>query len=299
MSEPPQSTPTAPSIGVWARFFRVKLLPTAWLNATTGAVAAGATTLPAIEQTAAALGALTALYLFGMGSNDWFDRHRDATIAPEKPLPSGELSTRAAGTALLLLLMVAAAGLALLGLPAAIAGATILVPILLYNRVLKDHPWLGPAAMGSVRLLVVLFGASLVAEDFDALLSSPAVWLAGVALGGMSFWITRYSLEEETARATVLGRRAGVIVGHVILAAVATAILVPSLRLLGWLVPLLALAQGLRQRSQFPPGWWTFRSLRTLLLLDGALLLSYNSPLAALIAGGLYLWTGGLLRRRR
>ena len=298
MSEPPKSPPSPPSIGVWARFFRVKLLPTAWLNATTGAVVAGGTELPAPDRLAAAAAALTALYLFGMGSNDWFDRRRDATIAPERPLPSGELSTRAAGTALIALLLIATAGLALLGAPAAIAGAAILVPILLYNRVLKDHPWLGPAAMGSVRLLVVLFGASLVAEDFDALLA-PAVWLAAAALGGMSFWITRYSLEEETARAAVLGRRAGMIVGHVLLAAVATAILVPTVRILGWLVPLLALAQGLRQRSHFPPGWWTFRSLRTLLLLDGALLLSYNSPLAALIAGGLYLWTGGLLRRRR
>ena len=103
------------SIPAWLRFFRIKLLPTAYMNALTGAIAVGfdRSSLSS-SHLGAALLAIGSLYLFGMGSNDFFDRHRDAVRSPSKPIPSGKIRPRSAGIALLLLGIIALISAALL-----------------------------------------------------------------------------------------------------------------------------------------------------------------------------------------
>ncbi|WP_447007291.1 SCO3242 family prenyltransferase [Saccharothrix isguenensis] len=100
-----------------------------------------------------------ALYWSGMALNDWADRALDAVERPERPVPSGRVSPRAAlGTAVAL----SAAGLGL----AAVAGGrdalAVAVPLTAavwsYDTVLKDTQ-AGPLAMAACRALDVLLGS--------------------------------------------------------------------------------------------------------------------------------------------
>ena len=275
-------------LSTWQRFFRARLLPTALANGATGAIAAGAlTTAPTVSNALLAAGVIAGAYLFGMGANDWCDRRRDATGAPERPIPSGDLSPTAALIAILVALGFSLGCAALLPARTWPWVGAIFTAILLYDGLLKDQSWLGPLAMGSVRFFVTLFGASLIGEPIDGL-------LAALILGGHGFWVTRYSLEEERARPEVLAGRARAVFAHTGAAALLAVLFIksPFLLHLGWSCPLVAWIVYGSRRSGFPPGWFTFRSLRVLLLLDGALQLSYNSPISAGICGLLFLWTG-------
>ena len=104
----------------------------------------------------------------------------------------------------------------------------------------------------------------------------------------------RYSLEEERARPTVLDARARAILAHSLAAFFCTATFVDATWTwhLGWVPLLVAWAHFDRARRRHPPGWFTFRSLRAFLLLDGALQLSYNSPFSALLGLLAFFWTG-------
>lgn len=265
-------------IAVWARFFRVRLLPTAILNALTGAIAAGAAVDPPPPLECALAGlVIVGLYLAGMGMNDLADRERDRVHAPDRPIPSGAIGVRIAGAAVLLAGGIALAAAALLPARTLPWSAAILLAILVYDLAAKDHPWLGPLAMGSVRALVVVFGASLAGAARDGL-------VAAVVIGGHGFWTTRYSLEEERARPEVLAGRARAVLAHGLASAALVAWIVSPAPLLlaGWGLPIAAIGAALARRGASPPGAFTFRSLSALPLLDAALQLSYNSPLTAL-----------------
>lgn len=100
-----------------------------------------------------------ALYWSGMALNDWADRELDAVERPERPIPSGRISPRAALTTAVAL---SATGLGL----AALAGgrdslavaAPLAVAVWSYDTVLKDTK-AGPLAMAACRALDVLLGA--------------------------------------------------------------------------------------------------------------------------------------------
>ena len=281
-------------LSIWLQFFRVRLLPTAWANGATGAIAAGAVASPpTLSDAALAAVTIGALYLFGMGANDWCDRRRDATQAPHRPIPSGGLSSTRALGSILIALAIALTSAAFLPSRTWVWVGSIVGSIVLYDAFLKDQSWLGPLAMGSVRAFVAIFGASLVGEPIDGLL--PAV-----ILGGHSFWVTRYSLKEESSDAEALDARARAVIAHSGSALILAILFIPTPWLwhLGWLTPMGAWIQFDRARRRYPPGWFTFRSLRVLLLLDGSLHLSYNSPVSAAVCALLFLGTGAFLPPR-
>lgn len=87
-----------PKIAPWLRFFRLPNLPTAPGDALAGA----AFMLPAGDATlarafAAAVGALF-MYMYGLAVNDEIDANNDVEAAPDRPIPSGEISMKAART---------------------------------------------------------------------------------------------------------------------------------------------------------------------------------------------------------
>ncbi|MBM3998331.1 MAG: 4-hydroxybenzoate polyprenyltransferase [Planctomycetes bacterium] len=115
-----------------------------------------------------------ALYTAGIVLNDLFDIDIDRRERPERPLPSGRVSVRAArrlGVGLL------AAGCALAAaapraspafdgspwLPGAVA-AVLVAAIVAYDVAAKDT-WLGPFVMGSCRALNALLGMSVASID--------------------------------------------------------------------------------------------------------------------------------------
>lgn len=100
------------------------------------------------------------LYWAGMAANDYADRELDAVERPERPIPSGRISPRAAAGV--------AAGLTAAGLVAAgvaggrrslgVAGA-LAAAVWVYDLRLKNTA-AGPAGMAACRALDVLLGAS-------------------------------------------------------------------------------------------------------------------------------------------
>jgi 4-hydroxybenzoate polyprenyltransferase len=106
---------------------------------------------------AARLSAASALvYLAGMALNDLADRDEDARERPERPIPSGAVSPRAAaivGGSLLLAGVVAANRAGARWTGPALAGL-----VLAYDFGLKRSERLGPIAMGGCRALSLMMG---------------------------------------------------------------------------------------------------------------------------------------------
>jgi len=127
--------------------------------------------------------ATACLYAGGIVLNDVFDRNVDAVERPERPIPSGRVSTSNAGLlgAGLLAAGVAAASAAnptALAMAVAIAGA-----VLLYDGVSKRYPVVGPINMGMCRALNLGLGMAAVPDMLAVrwpLGAIPLVYIAAV-----------------------------------------------------------------------------------------------------------------------
>ncbi len=121
-----------------------------------------------------------ALYWSGMALNDWADRALDAAERPERPIPSGRVSPRAAVTTAAAL---SATGLGLAALAGGRDALAVAVPLALavwsYDTALKDTA-AGPLAMAACRGLDVVLGAGR--ERAVSALPAAAV-MAGHTLG--------------------------------------------------------------------------------------------------------------------
>jgi 4-hydroxybenzoate polyprenyltransferase len=111
------------------------------------------------------LAASSLLYIGGVVLNDVVDRELDAVERPNRPLPSGRVTLRAASifSGILLLGGIAfgwSASLAVGMLRPGLVASLLLICILIYNGWLKTT-LLGPLTMGSCRMLNVLLGMSV------------------------------------------------------------------------------------------------------------------------------------------
>lgn len=182
----------------WLRLLRAPLSPTAALDALACALlalgAAGGRA-PALTLGAGAALAATALlvYAFGMGLNDWADRDRDRSLAPERPLPAGRL---ASGPVLLGLLLLACSALALGGGPAGDRGVVLaaLAAAGLYDLGLKARLVPGALSLGLARAL----NAAQAVLPLVLRGQAPAWTLAGPLLvGTYAAGVTVLSTTEE------------------------------------------------------------------------------------------------------
>jgi len=165
------------------RLGRVSNLPTVWTNVLAGVVLAGATVEPG--RTILLGLALSLFYIAGMYLNDAFDRQVDAQERPERPIPSGQVSTI---TVFMVGFFMLAGGEVMLavvsygleggqGWPPLIAGLALAVSIVYYDFHHKTNP-LSPVFMGVCRMLVYVTAALTVAPS----LSSPVLWGSGAIL---------------------------------------------------------------------------------------------------------------------
>jgi len=147
----------------------------------------------------ALLGASASIYLAGVALNDVFDLEVDRRERPERPLPSGRISLKAAqrlGWGLLgfgLLLGGLAAWLSATIWPLAVA-LLLSLTVIAYDTGLKNT-WAGPIAMGVCRLLNVSLGMSVAKEAF-----SPANFLAAGSIGLYVAGLTWFSAGETDGR---------------------------------------------------------------------------------------------------
>jgi len=148
----------------WRQLLRAANVFTAVSNVVAGFLIVSRAWAPAAPLVALAA-ASALLYVAGMALNDAFDAELDAEERPERPIPSGRVSRRAArgvGWALL------TGGVGCAALASWLTGAAgplvvavcLAVMIVMYDGGLKKT-WAGPLAMGWCRTLNVMLGGSL------------------------------------------------------------------------------------------------------------------------------------------
>lgn len=198
MSEPAASSPP-PRWLLWARLFRLPNVFSAFADIFLGcAVAAAFGQSVSVIDLLFLLVSSGALYISGMVWNDLFDLEVDRQERPQRPLPSGSISVRAAlrtATALMLLGVTAAA--CVNGSALVIAGA-LCACIFAYDGLLKKT-LVAPLAMGGCRLLNVALGIAGVWGNAASLAEMPLVlWLAPLANGIYITGVTWFARQEAT-----------------------------------------------------------------------------------------------------
>jgi 4-hydroxybenzoate polyprenyltransferase len=131
---------------------------------------------------ASRLSAASALiYLAGMALNDLADREEDARERPERPIPSGAISPRAAalvGGSLLL-----AGTYAAWRGGARWTGPALAAAVVAYDFKLKHSNTLGPVAMGACRSLSLLMGVEAASEGVSRRGTEGALLLGAYVAG--------------------------------------------------------------------------------------------------------------------
>jgi 4-hydroxybenzoate polyprenyltransferase len=148
------------------------------------------------------------LYPAGMALNDFFDREEDARDRPERPIPSGRISARAA--ALFGFGLMAAGVLAAIqsGPASATVGAALALAILIYDGGAK-RTFVGPLVMGLCRVLNVVLGLTAVTRASALTVLPPVAVILPIALGLYTMLLTALAAGE--VRASSPRRRRGLV----------------------------------------------------------------------------------------
>ncbi len=246
----------------------------------------------------AALAVLASLCLYSAGLilNDLLDLDEDRRERPNRPLPSGKISVRAAKIACGSLTIL---GLMAMTLAADREGSMVAVMLALcigfYDGVTKHIPVLGALNMGLCRGLSVWLGA--VAATRQAWPQAHIVVLAAVVVTVYVAAVTNLARHETKPAAPMLARvgPAFVLFGAFVLFhfGVGPVLVVPATTLLAVAVAFASAEAGrlFRQpQPPLPPSIGAF--IRVLLPLQAALCLTF-SPMQQLTVGGIV--AGGLL----
>ncbi|HEV7806966.1 MAG TPA: UbiA family prenyltransferase [Solirubrobacteraceae bacterium] len=176
MSSADVAAPRRGRVGVghaWLRLARISNSPTVVSDVVAGAVLADA---GAEASTIALVAVAMALfYTAGMIANDVFDLDVDRRARPERPLPSGLVSVRAAIVATIALFATGEGLLLAVDVPAGLAGLGLIALIVLYDAWHKGNA-LSPLLMGGCRAMVYVLAALAVAGG------TPSRPVAGAAL---------------------------------------------------------------------------------------------------------------------
>jgi 4-hydroxybenzoate polyprenyltransferase len=151
---------------------------------------------------ALAAGALVAMgfLVFGAALNDFLDAKHDRAFAPERPLPSGGLSSRRAMQIALAALLAGMLGAIAFGTGAAVAGVALATVVFIYDAFAKHVPALG----------IVLAGLATALSMAIPFLATPhglPVWLSmSQTMGiGLLAYVLADKRPKLTRRAVALG----------------------------------------------------------------------------------------------
>lgn len=178
-----------PSLETLLKLGRVSNLPTVWTNVLAATVLAAGTMQG--WRTGLVVLAMSLFYIGGMYLNDYFDRSIDARERPQRPIPAGDISAGVVRTFGFGMLAFGVALLAAAGVTAALAGACLLLAIVLYDAFHKGNP-VAPVVMGLCRALVYCGAAAAALGTVPA-----AVMLAGAALLAYVAGLT-YAARQES-----------------------------------------------------------------------------------------------------
>jgi hypothetical protein len=164
----------------WLRMARVSNTPTTVSDAVAGAVLVSASV--AAGPVAVVAVAIALFYTAGMILNDVMDVAIDRRERPERPLPSGEVSVRAAVFAVVVLFVVGEALLALRDWRAALAGLGLIALIVLYDAWHKGNA-LSPLLMAACRAMVYVVAGLAIAGALNAELWGAAALMLVYVVG--------------------------------------------------------------------------------------------------------------------
>ncbi len=243
------------------------------------------------------------LYFAGMVLNDLFDMPRDAVERPDRPLPSGAISSRAAATLAVVLCAAGVVTSAATGAAAGVVAVLVIVAILLYDWLLKATP-LAPLAMGLCRFLNVLLGAAAVA-DFSELGSPPLLLLAtclGTYIAGLTWFARKEAVGEN--RIDLIGGSLVMNIGMACL--IATVLTQPNVSHASRVALLLTfmactidrrLIAAIRSGQPRDIGGGIRIALLSLVVLDASLVLAFSGSVTAAVATVCLLLPALIVRR--
>ena len=167
-------------LGAYVRLVRPANLVTAAADVIAGYLVSGGRS----EALGWLIGASVCLYAGGVVLNDYFDRDLDSEERPERPLPQGLVSARAAAVLGGVLLSSGVASGFYVSTITGVIAVCIAIAVLLYDAVAKDQS-LGPVVMGTCRALNLLMGlaaAPALLGHTWLLMLLPLAYIGGVTL---------------------------------------------------------------------------------------------------------------------
>jgi len=178
----------------WLQLARISNAPTVVSNTVAGAVLVAASPDPGTVAVVAI--AMALFYTAGMVLNDVMDLAIDQRERPERPLPSGRVSVRAALFAAIALLAAGEILLGTVGWEPAAAGLGLVALIVLYDSWHKGNA-VSPVLMGGCRALVYVVAGYAVAESLPWELWAGAGMLLLYIVG-----LTQVAKAEATGRSS-------------------------------------------------------------------------------------------------
>ena len=125
------------------------------------------------------------LYGGGVVFNDVFDADLDRVERPERPIPSGLISLRAATTLGSILLIAGIVAAFAVNLTSGLLASLITIAALVYNKWGKHHSLLGPPNMGLCRGLNLLLGVSVLPSSISGwwyIAFVPVIYISSVTM---------------------------------------------------------------------------------------------------------------------
>lgn len=105
------------------------------------------------------------LYWGGLVLNDWLDRHEDAREQRGRPIPSGEVSVRAAAGLAVATFAIAVFAAFAVGPATGVAALVVIVAIVVYDTIAKRHAVAAAFSMGFCRAANLALGVVLVGPE--------------------------------------------------------------------------------------------------------------------------------------
>jgi hypothetical protein len=125
------------------------------------------------------------LYAGGIVFNDIFDAELDAVERPERAIPSGKISIKAAAVFGVILFAVGVFSAFMVSILSGVLAISIVLLCLLYDKFGKHHSFFGPINMGLCRGVNLLLGMSILAEAVHVwygLAVFPVIYIAAITM---------------------------------------------------------------------------------------------------------------------
>ena len=169
------------TLKAWLTLLRLPNLFTASGDPLAGALLSGAALGAPLARIPSALAAVASLCLYAAGlvANDLMGADEDARERPDRPIPSGRISRRAALLVACILNAIALLAAARASLPALGVAIALSATVWAYNARARTMPRVRPFAMGACRGLSLLLGAATLS---GSALASPLVLIAAAGL---------------------------------------------------------------------------------------------------------------------